>query len=497
MFSFAVLDVHRRELFLARDFFGIKPMLYATWPGGLAFGSEIRTLFAVPHVSRRVHAGALYDYLQHGLVDHRDQTMFADICHLPAAHYARVSIDEPTRVEPVRYWRATADKVDISFEEATDRVRALFEDSIRLHLRSDVPVGTALSGGIDSSAIVTVMRRVAGPAADIKSFSYLADDPRIDEERWVDMAAAASAADVHKVRVSAHDLVEDLDALILCQGEPFGSTSIYAQHRVFRLAAEAGVPVMLDGQGADELFAGYRSYLAAHLASLLRQGRIVAAGRLARGVAQRPDVRFAGPPLSRIARQLVPARPAALARIAAPRLPAWADDAWFRARIEAPVDRNETSLDGALDAALSSTVLPSLLRYEDRNSMAYSIESRVPFLTPAFAELAVSLPNSYLVDATGRTKHVFRAALRGVVPDAILDRRDKIGFTTPGSSWFAAIAAWSRDSAARAGDVPGVRVDVLRAQCDAVAAGVRRFDWQLWRWLNAVRWADLFDVDFG
>ena len=137
-----------------------------------------------------------------------------------------------------------------SFDQAAERVRELFLDSVRLHLRSDVPVGAALSGGIDSSAIVAAMRAIE-PEVELHAFSYLADDPELDEERWVDLAAGAARATVHKTRVRSCELIADLDALLAAQDEPFGGTSIYAQHRVFRSAREAGIKVMLDGLYED------------------------------------------------------------------------------------------------------------------------------------------------------------------------------------------------------------------------------------------------------
>jgi asparagine synthase (glutamine-hydrolysing) len=502
MFAFAVLDVANNEIFLARDFFGIKPFLYATWSGGLAFASEINALFAVPHVSRRVNASALYDYLHLGLTDHREQTVFADIRHLPPAHYARVSLDAPDRIEPVEYWRPTAQKHDIPFDEAATRIRELFEENIRLHLRSDVPVGTALSGGIDSSAILTVMRDIAGADADINSFSYLADDPRIDEERWVDLAADASRARVHKVRVTPEELVADLDHLIVCQGEPFGSTSIYAQHRVFRLAAEAGVPVMLDGQGADELFAGYRSYLAARLASLVRSGHFVAAARLIAGVRRLPDTDVNWRVAVQAATYVVPERlkPSLRRLLRRDPMPPWLDSGWF---LRHGVDGRQVTAPGsglgdALRTAFSNTSLPSLLRYEDRNSMAFSIESRVPFLTPALVDYVFSLPEEHFVSEDGLSKAVFRAAMRGITPDAILDRRDKIGFQTPEQRWLNLLSPWVdqilRGEAARR--VPALHVPAVQEHWSAVLRGQRPFDWRIWRWLNVVRWSELYDVEY-
>ena len=503
MFSFAVLDTHERRLTLVRDFFGIKPLYLATWPGGMAFASEIKALLELPTVSSRPSAQAVLDYLEHGAVDHGEQTMFEDVRRVPPAHVATVSLDRPDAVFLSRYWWLPAEQThDLSFDEATDAVREVFLGNLALHLRSDVPVGTALSGGVDSSAIVAGLRSIGGPDVDIRAFSYVPDDPQITEERWVDLAGSAAAARVTKVTPSPEDLVSDLDALIRAQDEPFGSTSIYAQNRVFRLAAEHGVKVMLDGQGADEMLAGYRPYLSTRIAGLLRAGDLRVARRLAVNAAALPGAPSAPRLIAAAAASLLPASAVSgLKRRTASGRSAqrWLDHAWFAehgAEHRHPVGR-ATSLRAALCRDVDTSSLPGLLRYEDRNSMAYSIESRVPFLTPAMAELVLGLPEHHLLAADGTTKSVFRAAMRGIVPDPILDRRDKIGFATPEQQWLQAMKAWVDTTLAEADPtlVPGLRLDAVRDEWQNVLAGRSAFGWQVWRWLNLVRWTEIMGVE--
>jgi asparagine synthase (glutamine-hydrolysing) len=503
MFAFAVLDVQERRLTLVRDFFGIKPLYLATWPGGLGFASEIKALLSLPTVSLRPSAQAVLDYLEHGAVDHGVQTMFADVRRVPPAHVATVSLDRPDNVELRRYWSLPAQQThELSFGEATDRVRAVFLENLALHLRSDVPVGTALSGGVDSSAIVAGLRAIGGPALDIRAFSYVADDPLINEERWLDLAGSAASARITKVTPSPEDLVADLDELIHAQDEPFGSTSIYAQHRVFRLAAENGVKVMLDGQGADELLAGYRPYLSARIAGMLRGGDLRGARRLADRAAALPGAPSSRRLLSVAAASLLPTSAVSgLKRRTTSGRSAqrWLDRDWFAdhgALNRHPVDR-ATTLRAALGRDLETSSLPGLLRYEDRNSMAFSIESRVPFLTPAMAELVLGLPEEHLLAADGTTKSVFKAAMRGIVPDPILDRRDKIGFATPEQQWLQAMKAWVDTTLGEADParVPGLRLDAVRQEWQRVVEGRTPFGWQVWRWLNLIRWTEIMGVE--
>jgi len=503
MFAFAILDTFARTVTLVRDPFGIKPLHYATWPGGLGFASEIKSLLHLPGVSRRASAQALLDYLDQGAVGHSSQTMFADVKSLPPGSFATLTLDRPDRLALERYWSPPEDEtIEISFDEASAQVRDLFLDSLSLHLRSDVPVGTALSGGVDSSAIIAGLRSVGGADTDIRAFSYIASDPTLSEEKWVDLAAVAAGARVVKVSPSETDLLTDLDDLIKCQDEPFGSTSIYAQHRVFRSAAEHGVKVMLDGQGADEMLAGYRPYISVRIASLLRRGDLLAARRLAFAGARLPGSQSAPRLLAKAGASLLP--PGVFQHVkhgvdaSRPQADRWIDHAWFAKHggIERPVSPLSTSLHEVLRRDVTSSSLPALLRYEDRNSMAFSIESRVPFLTTSLADFVLRLPASYLLDTDGTTKSVFRSAMRGIVPDGILDRRDKIGFATPEKQWLGALSGWvdtTLDNADR-DSLPGLRLEMVRAEWQGICAGQRPFGWHVWRWLNLVRWMELFQV---
>jgi asparagine synthase (glutamine-hydrolysing) len=506
MFAFAVLDVQERTLFLARDFFGIKPLYYARLPGGFAFASEVKALLDLPGLRRRVNPHRLYDYLRFGLSDHGGQTLFAEVRQLPAAHCLELSLDRPGDAWPERYWEVDLDdRLDLPLEEAGRRLRELFVENVRLHLRSDVPVGAALSGGIDSSAIVTAMRHLE-PRLELHAFSYVADDGALSEERWIDTAGRAARAVVHKVRPAPGELVDDLDRLVYQQDEPFGSTSIYAQHRVFRLAREKGITVMLDGQGADELLAGYRPYLAARLASLLRQGRLGQAYSFLRRSARQPGSGGRKRLLLHAGSLALPPclRAWGLRLMGRGRMPAWLSADWFerqgvKARPRPAAPPVAEVLRQELRRSVAETSLPMLLRYEDRNSMAHSIESRVPFLTPALVDFVLRLPEEHLIGRDGTSKNVFRLAMRGLVPDAVLDRRDKIGFATPEQSWLAALRPWVERTltgeAARA--VPALDPAGVGREWRDVLDGRKPFDFRVWRWVNLVRWAERFGVSFG
>lgn len=497
MFAFAILDVAARRLVLARDPFGIKPLYWTRTAEAFAFASETKALLTLPGIDRSVAPQALFDYLRLGYTDRDDGSLLVGIRRLPPAHWAVVDLDNPV-IEPRRYWRIDlSHRLDIGFDEAAAEMRRLFLDSIRLHLRADVPVGSALSGGIDSSAVVMAMRQLQGPSLNIHAFSYVADDKALSEEAWIDRVGAAADATVHKVRLTPAELVGDLDAMIASQDEPFGGTSILAQYNVYRLARQTGIKVTMDGQGADEMLGGYPVYIAARAASIAKAGRPLEALSFLRRACARCSYPTRAA-LLRVGRWLLPPGLQEPARrlVGESLVPGWLNGAWFAER-GAVIDERLPQpggdvLRGALLDTFAERSLPALLRYGDRNSMAHSVESRVPFLTPQLAEFAFALPEHCLIAKDGTSKAVFRAAMRGIVPDAVLDRRDKIGFATPQHDWLNAMSPWVESvlNSSAANSIPAVKTSAIAAAWRVARSEGSTIPAHLWRWLNLVRWAE-------
>lgn len=504
MFAFALLDMQERTVVLCRDPFGIKPLYYAIGNDGLFFASELPALMELVPARRSVDPEQLYRYLRYGITDEGSTTLLAGIHQMRAASYALVSIDRPQMFEQVTYWKPSLQtRTDISFEQATARVRDLFLDSVRLHLRSDVPVGSALSGGIDSSAVVCAMRYIDSDVA-LHAFSYIASDSPLNEEAYVDLVAQGVGAQVHKVYPQPEELLDDLALLSTAQGEPFRSTSIFAQYRVFREAARVGIKVILDGQGADELLAGYRGYLGVRLAEFVRAGKLAEAASFVRTCSRNLGV-SAAYLVQKAAEYLLPAQVQGPLRKIVGRelLPSWMNEQWFAREgvrgAPAANTHGQPLLKSELLHELQSTSLPSLLRYEDRNSMAFSVESRVPFLTTQLVEFVLQLPESYIIGNDGTTKRVFREAMRGIVPDVILDRRDKIGFATPEEQWMRRLDRWIRSllTSDAAKSVTALDVTKTQQMWDDMLAGRKRFDFELWRALNVIHWTRQFNVTYA
>lgn len=501
MFAFVIHDRAEHSMFCARDGFGIKPFFYTRSGDGFLFASSQKALLAIRSEKATLDWQRSYDYLVHGDYDSSGRTFIEGINHLQPGHYLEIKLATNCIGEPVCWWKPEISETCLlTFEDAAERVREAFLHNIRLHLRSDVTLGAALSGGIDSSAVVCAMRHVE-PDARIKTFSYIAEGTDLSEEVWVDRINTYVNAESYKTTAGPEDLLRDLDDMILAQGEPFGSTSIYAQYRVFKLARQHDVTVTLDGQGADELLAGYSGYPGYRISSIVQSNGVFAAHRFAQAWSTWPgrSYRLAMLELGRIA---LPDSAYALARRMSGRnfRPDWLNlDMLQEAGVEfsesrpprSPANKGRRVVE-QLAKSLQERGLPALLRHADRNSMRFSVESRVPFLTPDFADLLLSMPESFLISDTGETKSIFRAAMRGIVPDEILDRRDKIGFATPEKNWLLALSSSLRPCLSRSNDLtPFLKNNSLLEAFDSIVEGRTPFSWQLWRWVNFIRWTEL------
>lgn len=500
MFSFAVLDRRISKVTLVRDAFGIKPLFYSFQNGCFIFSSDIRAVATLIDRPIEPDLQTAYDYLVHGDQDSSQRSFVDGILQLIPGSWIEYDIACGMLTGPETWWlpniRSTS---DLSFEEAAQKTRELFLESINYHLRSDVPVGVALSGGLDSSSVACSVRHLY-PEIQIHTFSYISSAAESSEEKWVDDINFEVNAVAHKINASNKQLQEHLDSMILMQGEPFGGTSIYAQFRVFEVVNECGIKVTLDGQGADELLAGYDGYPGHRLLSLLESGKFYSAYKFSKEWSRWPNRNFMMAWLY-LCRIIFPDSLYAFARKISGRnfSPPWIDSQYLRKkgvhlyerRYAIAKEYSGKRVREALMNSLQGRGLPGLLRQGDRNSMAFSVESRVPFLTLPLVEHLLSLPEEYLISMHGETKSVFREAMRGIVPDRHLDRRDKIGFETPESEWLLGmsdeITQWIRD----APDLTFLNKKEIQREFSKVVAGKRKFDGRVWRWINYLRWYTL------
>ncbi len=445
MFAFAVYDAGRNRLFAARDRYGIKPFYYHHQPGRLlVFASEIKALLCHPAVPCRPHQPTVLGFLKDGAIDESEQTFFEDILALPGGH--SLALDLASRTPSVRRWYQVPDGPPERC--SAEEFRELLEDAVRLRLRSDVDVGTCLSGGLDSSSLVGLTARLRDPSGSgyRRSVSVVYADPGIDERDYVSEVVALFGVEASRATPTSEELLRDLPRLVRHQDEPFPSLAKYSQWRVMDLAAAQGLRVLLDGQGSDELLGGYHYHFGPYLAERwARDGLRSALGqaRAARAVTGRPLAFF----LALMSYHALPAPRAlrgwAIGRLATQgRVPARLFDPLLVRQVgHLPVTRHarRPSLRAEREAAVFRSSLPALLRYEDRSSMAFSIEARTPFLDFRLVERALRLPADELI-RDGWTKRILREAMKGTVPESVRLRRDKLGYATPEERWLFELA---------------------------------------------------------
>ena len=503
MWAFAIYDTRKKRLFCSRDRFGIKPFQYYFDQGRFIFASEIKSILSDHTVPRIPNDAVIYDYLSHGVLDHTQETFYKGIRQLPPAHCL---VLEGGRISVQRYWDIDpANKFDIGSDEkaAQEYARRFFdlmEDSIRIHLRSDVPVGSCLSGGLDSSTIVSITNRLfrvdgavsPGVIGDRqKIFSSCFDDIRFDERRYIEKIVADTSAEPNYTFPSSRNLLEELPKLMHHQDEPFGSTSMYAQWCVMKLAGQHGMRVLLDGQGADEMLAGYVPFFDAYWATLATRGDLSGMGREWSAYQQLHGVslmHFIQHTVFALAPRVVQ-RQARYIRGTRVLNPEFILSNRHRFS-DGDVSHSGSLLSGRLYLSTTRTSLPALLRYEDRSSMAHSIESRVPFLDYRLVEYVFSLPDHQKINS-GYTKAVLRNAVRDILPASITNRSDKMGFVTPEHIWFdGELKEWADDiinsSSFRSRKYFNFP-QVLKTM-DEYRSRKRDIGFALWRWINLELW---------
>lgn len=510
MFAFVIVDRRRNTVLVARDRWGIKPLYYwVSSEGFIAFASEIKQLTALPGWRARMNGARAYDYLNWRIIDHTEETLFDGVFQLRGGEVFEAPLPRPghapeprpgSRLSTRRWYEPTPQAFSGSFEDATQQFHALLTDAVRLRLRADVPVGSCLSGGLDSSAIVSVMAGLLSGRGQQRTFSACSTDARFDERRWIDQVVSHTGVQPHYTYPSVEGAFDELGDVVWHQDEPFSTTSVYAQWNVFRLARQHGVVVMLDGQGADEQLAGYHSFFARRFAGLLtslRWAKLLHEVRAVKRVHGYSEALAAKQMLD----MLLPQTARHMARRFSARTqlaPEWLDLSRLGVEPEDPFARRGTqtaSVEAFSIAQLTATNLQMLLHWEDRDSMAHSVESRIPFLDYRLVEFVLGLPTEFKISGAV-TKRVLRESMHGVLPEPVRTRMDKMGFVTPEEVWVRqqATAAF-RDMAQKAVQSARgvVRPNVLQ-HVERIIDGRDSFEPLAWRLITFGAWADRFDV---
>lgn len=504
MFAFAIHDAQTGTVTVARDHFGIKPLYYwidesAESTGGrpqVLFGSEIRALLAAQRFEAAPDDRAVYRYLKFRVQDDDSQTFFRGVRRLMAGEVLEIrpdgtSVTAFTRLQ--EELREIAERPSRPYsQEVVDEYRERFQESVRLRLQSEVPVGTSLSGGLDSSAVAAVIARhlreqpqdenFSAVGSRQNTFSAVFPNSSNDEEAYVDKLLSDNAGQItaHKIHPQPDAFLEDLRDFVRTQEEPIISTGPYAQYAVMREASQH-VTVLLDGQGADEMMAGYNPYFYVYLRQLRRQKRFK---ELASEIVGSRDI------LRKLARTKYSGRTSVP-------IEALLNSGFVSEHSSEKVTSVQDDIKERLLEDTFRSSLPSLLRYEDKNTMRFSIEGRVPFVDKELLKFLFSLDESAIIH-DGWNKRILREAMDGILPDMISKRRNKIGFTTPEGEWFRTIAPELMDIFASESFASRPYFDapsVVALFEDYIANPGNHGTMMFWRLLNVELWMRTFFDD--
>jgi asparagine synthase (glutamine-hydrolysing) len=464
----------------------MKPFHFFHTPSSFVFASEIKALVTQSDVPRRVDREIALLYLVSSIDSYEDRTFFDGIRRLRPGHAMRVTTTNDVAIETWRWWKPRLSDRPWSLEEAGATLNELLRDSIKLRYRSDVPVGISLSGGLDSGGLLCTAADMAAKGQlslpdGLRTFTAATGDPRTDEAPAAAQLVSGMHATTYSVLPTAPELLVDVDRLVAQHDEPFKSLSIYMQFRVMRLARESGTVVILSGQGPDELLWGYPWQYAYLWRDLAASGRL---GSLARAIVGATLHSTVGP--RELAGYAIYAwRPQARVRRYLDRVGPFLTDSFVNDQFSVlgRSFKSESATEFFV-REVESLGLPGLLRYEDRNSMAFSVESRLPYLDPRILDLAYSLRSWDRIDR-GWSKAVLRRALTGVAPTNVVRNRRKLGFAAPEADFLRALIPMLRDSFAsgsRSG--PFLRPQAILRSLEKGKLPPSHF----WRFLNFELW---------
>lgn len=437
MWAFAIHDSLKNEIVFSRDHFGIKPLYVTKTKNYFLAGSEIKQFTAVSEFKPILNKSVAVNFIVNGLLNYSDQTFFEGVNELRAGHYLRYDLSNHQSETRQWYNLSSASKpVHDSFDEGVRKVRELFIDSVRLRMRSDVRVGSCLSGGIDSSSIVGVVHSQKLGNSDFATITSCYSDTRFDEQKFSDEVTAKTGINGVKVFPDLNHLIDlgHLDKMIYHQDQPFGGASHYSEFKVFQKAHDEQLIVMQDGQGSDEFLCGYKEFHITQLKEFLRSFQLTKALRLLRDKASHNKTSVLGEIKSYLRSVYFYKWVRVFKLFLGSNEYPWLTQNWQKIAKSSLKEFNSKTIRALSLEEIEYSSIPYQLHSEDRNSMSFSIESRLPFLDHRLVEYCIGLPSSYKI-REGYSKAVLREAI-SELPDIIKYRKDKMGFVAPDSAWL-------------------------------------------------------------
>jgi asparagine synthase (glutamine-hydrolysing) len=482
MYAFIIYNSGNSTLFVARDPFGIKPLYY--WKPSkdeIAFASEIKQFTGFPEWSPMLNKEMARDFLASGYLDHTLQTMFTGVFQIRGGTYIHGTLEEIVE-KPYKYTNFTRYPSYIynhDIPSTTKLVEIYLNDAVKSHLQADVPVGSCLSGGVDSPSIVALVEKNISKKQEQKTFSAISQYKEADESEYIyPFISSLNHVTPFYVEPDLNKVFHELDDLVWHMDEPFGSTSIYAQRCVFRKARDEKVKVILDGQGSDELFGGYDAYVIIRIRELLDERKYREA--FSEGILSLWNKGFS--PLYALVRE----------KLSGSQHPS---SEWLALNVASRVPREYLSVNNYSHDQLFEHSLPALLHYEDRNSMTFSIEARVPYLDKTLSDFVRVLPPEVKV-RHGVTKWILREAVKGTLLDMLRLRKDKMGFATPEERWmkerYPEMFVQFENVVHR---YPGIfHYEGSLKKFDRIMQGKEPFSFWVWRVIVFGKWMEVFGV---
>ena len=495
MWAFVIYDIRKNILFASRDRFGQKPFHYAQFGNYFMIGSEIKQFIDVPGFRPVLNQEAAFNFLNYNALNYSNDTFFEGVHSLGAGHNMvyNLSTHKYTTSQWYCFPRASTSSMDLW--EAAAQFKQLFAQSVSLRLNSDVKFGACLSGGLDSSSIVCMMDGILNNHDKFNTISICWGDKDIDEQEYMDAVTAHTSSLNKKVFPFMDELNREsaLDKIVYHQDQPVPTTSHFAEYKVYEAAAQNGLPVMLDGKGADEYLGGYHIFNWYHMHTLLRQGNLISFSQEWNML--RRTLRFSNYDMIQNFLYIK-------YKHRRPRLDPLMNEDWSSRMPDINPglpERNARMCVRELSYnQLFKSSLPYQLHSADRNSMCHSVESRLPFLDHRLVEFSYALPDSFKI-SKGMSKIILREALKNILPGKIRERKTKLGFPAPELKWMQRNHRWITQTIKDSPDVLEAFItrEKLHAVLDQFSKGSVADRSFIFRVLSFASWLKMFNFSLG
>ena len=486
MWAFALYDAKKKEVFCSRDRFGVKPFYYSLYKGKFYFASELKSVLkAIPAVPDEA---SIANYFIGGVSDHTERTYFKSISQLRGSHYLIIRNGE---IRVTRYYSLPVSTSLYHEGDALEQFRTVFMDSVKVRQRSDVPFGYALSGGLDSSAIVCAAREVNAAGSNI-TFSMVHPGSNVDESSYVNAVVKKTGFECRVTTPAADHFVNDLNQFVYCQEEPFGGISYYGEYKLRELIRKSGVTVSLEGQGADEIITGYNTLLPYYYFDLINDKRFL---KLGKDIKTFKNLMPAS--IFSVFKLYLSQRSNSNSKTDSKNFQAkypWIDSEFlFRQYHDSTlqIPMSGSYLNDRLQQIFLYESLPEQLVRADKNAMAFSVECRFPFLDYRLVELAYSMKYDLKI-RNGRTKYILRESMKPFLPQEVYNRSDKIGFAVPYNNWINKNLSDTVLQIIKSSNVPDyINTGKFLSDYFDDRGNLIQPDWKFWKIFSLIHWYTL------